>query len=491
MSETHRIFGRADHPRRTSTVTLGFLVAACITGAIIPFYIGAIGDGIGKLMALPAGIALLTFLLLDRKKLLVMILIFRSAGDIVFETTRVSVGGYQIGVGGVINAFVILIVLFLVAESPRTLPRKFLLAWSAILVAAMLGVAISPTKGEAIRTYLSMCSCFAVFVGAFYLVRSPSDLKFCIRVILWSSVIPVLYGYMELVTGSGHGGGARVQGTFAHPNIFAFYLVLVVSLTLYMLKSQGNVVTGAARAGLNFYILMLLGLLLMTQTRSAWVACFAIFAIYGLLFERRFLAYILVIPFLALLVPGVQDRLVDLSAGNEYVQYAKLNSFAWRRLIWESGLQWMRPDHYLTGYGLESFRYFSLAFFPLVNQTGTGSGAHNVYVQLLFELGVFGLVGYLWLFGRLLRLLKPMASFDKLAALTVAANIIAYMIVSLSDNMLSYLSFNWYFWFLVGSACAVVQSRTHATSLQMNGSIDQGTPGMGGLSPAMERGLIK
>ena len=33
-----------------------------------------------------------------------------------------------------------------------------------------------------------------------------------------------------------------------------------------------------------------------------------------------------------------------------------------------------------------------------------------------------------------------------------------YLVMSYSDNMLSYLSFNWYFWFLMGTACAVATS---------------------------------
>jgi O-antigen ligase len=179
-----------------------------------------------------------------------------------------------------------------------------------------------------------------------------------------------------------------------------------------------------------------------------------IFAAYGLLFERRYLIYVILAPVLALLVPGILDRVVDLASGNEYVQYAQLNSFAWRRLMWESGLKWMQADHYLLGYGVDSFKFYSPIFFPLAG--GVNFGAHSVYVQWLFEVGVLGLLAYLWLFGRLLWILKSMASADKLGAFISISLIVEYLTISVSDNMFAYLAFNWYFWFTLGAACAVV-----------------------------------
>lgn len=431
------------------------LLGAGVVGAAIPLYVGAMGDGVARIMALPAGIALLAFLLFDRRALLILILVFRSAGDVVFEATRFSLGGYQIGVGGLVNAFVIMIVGLMVIENPRVLPRKAVLAWMVFLALAVAGVALSPFKADALRSCLALLSYFAIFCSAFYFVRSAEDFRFGVRIVLWSSAIPAVFALFQLATGSGYGGGPRLYGTFPHPNIFAFYLVLVVSLVLYLLKSATRPPGFGAKVGLNLYMGLTLVLLLLTQTRSAWIACFTIFAIYGLLFERRFLAYIVVAPLLALLIPSVQDRVLDLASGNEYVQYAKLNSFAWRRLIWESGLQWMQPDHYFAGYGLESFRNFSLVFFPLVNPNGLGSGAHNVYVQLFFELGAIGLLAYLWLFTRMFRQVKPMLAVDRLGAFVALSALVAYLTISASDNMLGYLSFNWYFWLIVGSACAV------------------------------------
>ena len=445
--------------RSTPVAIVGPLLGA-IAGVTSVIFTTFVGANPAKMVALPMGVGLLGFLVLDPKKLLLTILALRSAGDLLLDSTRIAVGGHEIGVGGLLNAFVILVVALLVLEKPRLVPPRALAMWAGLLLAATVGVALSPVKVEAVRTSLGLISWFAVFTGAFYVVRSPADFRFCIRLVLWSSVIPVTYALVELVTGGGmRAEGVRLQGTFAHPNIFAFYLTAVIATTLYAIKCRAMAVPTPARVVATAYMLLLIGLLILTKTRSAWVACFFIFAIFGGFCERRYLLYLLAAPILALLMPGVQERLADLAAGNDYVQYARLNSFAWRRLLWETALGWMTPDHYVLGYGLDSFRQYSVTFFPLSNPADIGPGAHNVYVQLFFELGVLGLIAFFWLFGRLASWLRSLATTDRRGSVIASGLALAYLVASVSDNMFSYLSFNWYFWFLQGAACALALAK--------------------------------
>jgi O-antigen ligase len=325
---------------------------------------------------------------------------------------------------------------------------------------------IAPVKGDAIRLYLALISYFSIFISAFYFVRSRDDFNRCVRIILWSSVLPALYALVDIAIHGGVTGpnGARLQSTFSHPNIFAFYLTLVVSLGLYVLKSEPATLSVPNRVIVTGYMFLLLALLVLTQTRSAWLACFLLFAAYGLFFERRYLLYLVLLSLFALLIPSVRDRVLDLGAGNEVIQYAKLNSFAWRVYLWESGFRWMRPPHYLLGYGLDSFQHYSPTFFPLAGKTNFN--AHNIYVQWLFELGAFGLLAYLWLYGRLLWALKKMLPKDKLGGFILIALVIQYLMVSFSDNMASYLAFNWYFWFVAGAACALVAADARVETIK-------------------------
>ncbi|WP_426112977.1 O-antigen ligase family protein [Massilia sp. PWRC2] len=435
------------------------IVLAIAIGLAIPAFVGAVDGRPAHALALPALLLLGMLLLYSRVLLLTAILLLRAAGDVFFDSTRVALGSVQIGVGGLINAFVIVIAILLVLEQPRLLPKKVALLWLPFLLAGLAGVLLAPAPGDAVRLYLAQVSYCAVFVSAFYIVRTLDDFKRCVRIVLLSSLLPLLYGVVDIaVQGGVHGpNGARLQSTFAHPNIYAFYLTLVVALGFYVLKSATYRLSAWQRVGLSAYLLLLLVMLALTQTRSAWIACFGLFFVYGLLFERRYLLYLLLIAVLALLIPEVRERVLELGSGNQVRQYAKLNSFAWRLYIWESGLAWMRPSHYLFGYGVDAFAYYSPTFFPLAGKTHFG--AHNVYIQWLFELGAIGLLAYLWLFARLLGMLKSLLGVDRLAGFIVIALVLQYLAVSVSDNMAAYLAFNWYFWFVAGAACALLAQR--------------------------------
>lgn len=435
-------------------------IAALAAGTGIPYYVREFGDSTAAMFALPLLLLLAALFVVNRTWLLLLILITRAAGDIVLESTRS--GG--IGAGALINACVILLTLTLVIEKPRAAPAKMIMAWIAFFLTALYGIALSPEKGDAARLCLTWLSNLAVFVSAFHVVKSSEDVRFFIRIVLWSSALPAAYALYDIAVNLGAAGAEfRLQSTFTHANILAFYLMLVVALGFYLVKSRpaGQPVRYTF---LSFYLLFLVGLLLLTQTRSAWFACIAVFLAYGVLFERRYLVYLALIFAAGLLIPAVRDRLVELGSGNEAVHQAKLNSFAWRLMLWESALTWMEPARYLFGYGIGAFRENAPVFFALGD--GIKWDAHNVYVQWFFDAGAVGLAAYLWIHARLLALLRPLFSIDRLLGFVVVSLMLSYLFVSLSDNMMFYLVFNWYFWFTVGAACALVHVHGQARPLE-------------------------
>jgi O-antigen ligase len=439
------------------------LAVAVLVGAAIPAYSLAMGESLSRLLVLPAALALLFLLIFNRLLLLTLILLFRASADLVFETTRFAIGGYGIGVGGLVNAFVCLIALLIVMQHKDRINWPGVRIWLPFVGVVAAGVLYAPAPGEAVRLALAVFSYFAVFMAAYFYVRSADDLGRCFRIVLWSSVIPVLYAMVDFAMNQGATGfyGFRLKSTFTHPNIFAFYLILVIPVLLYALKSGRFELTSAMRNGLWAYMMLLVGLLLMTKTRSAWVACFAVFVLYALLFERRYLAYLTMAAVAALFIPAVQERLLDLGAASPFDPYARLNSFAWRQLIWEDGLRWMEPLRYALGYGVGAFMHYSPSFFSMSG--GTQFGAHNVYVQLFFDLGLVGLAAYLALLWGLFRMTRRVAEEDRLGAFVASAVILQYAIISGSDNMLSYLAYNWYVWFIAGAAVAVVTRRARTT----------------------------
>lgn len=439
---------------RTFVVSVAVVLLALLLGLMIPTYVGLMGPKPAKLLALPALIVLGAFLLWDKRALLITILLFRSIGDPILESTKVSLGGMQLGLGLAVNLLVIFIAGLFVIERPKEFPRVLANAWWPFIVLATVGFVITPNKSEAIRVLLAACSYFAMFIAATYLVRTKEDFRFAVKVVICSSILPTVYAFVEIALQM-RDSTFRLTSTFGHPNILAFYLTLVVSLVLYVLKSPSFTLKPGARFAITCYMLLEIGLLLLTQTRSAWIACAAIFVMYALFFERKYLLYLLLMPVVAALIPSVRERILDLLGGNgdDVYAYARLNSFAWRVLLWEAGLRWMEASHYLFGYGLEAFRFHSQTFFTLAG--GIDWSPHNLLVQILFDMGVVGLVAYLFTFWRMIGRLRGLVTVDRLAAVLLIATVIAHLIISLSDNIFAYLVFNWYFWFIIGGACSI------------------------------------
>lgn len=450
--------GNPIHRGHEILLALGVVLVAGMVGAMLPLFIDKADDSVFRLAVLPGAVVLGFLFLFNRPLLFLLILFFRAACDPIFEAMRD--GGEAIGLGAVCNALMILIAFLFLVEQPRAVSRTAVPMWAPMLAVAAVAALRAPDLGPAIRALLIYVSYAAVFSIPFFLKGRMADLRWLLPLVLLSSVVSVLYGYVDLATAACGRPDGRICSTFSHPNILAFYLVLMLSLGLYLLKSPMFRLSLLQRFLVGAYMLALIPLLLATGTRSAWAACLVIFAVYGLLFERRFLVYMVVGAGLLLLVPAVQDRLLDLTRGNEQVLFGRLNSYAWRKFIWEAGLGWMKPADLPFGYGLESFRYYAPVFFPAGG--AMQAGAHSVYVQWLFEAGIVGVACSAWLFWRLFSMLARGFGQDRVGATIVVTIVIEYLVMSYSDNMLAYLSFNWTFWFVMGAACAAWASRAPA-----------------------------
>jgi O-antigen ligase len=185
--------------------------------------------------------------------------------------------------------------------------------------------------------------------------------------------------------------------------------------------------------------------------------------VYAIWFERRLLfAGIVVVPILLSSYSVVGDRLADLSEGSEIENFSelnaevRLNSLAWRQALWESALPSIQAKPVL-GHGLESFRPATPTFFTLVGPQGID--AHNLYLQIAFEMGMVGLLGFGWLIVSIARRLWRGRRYDPRGIVIICSISAAYLIESYADNMIYYLSFNWYFMFAIGTVCAWIGYR--------------------------------
>jgi O-antigen ligase len=385
-----------------------------------------------------------------------LLLLTRAWLDPVLKMT--DFGG--ISLGAVLNLAVITLFFGGLFQSRGKISTSSFKLWIGFLIIGLISVVISPTPLTSFRSFVSVITYFVIFSFAYNFVRSREDVESIIKLIIFSSFVPFAVSAVQFIfpETSTTRHGFRLHGTFSHPNIYAFYLVLVAAVSFYSIKSNAVFFSKRFIRLCTFLIPLSAVCLIATQTRSAWVAFFAIFFIYGVLYERKYVVLMCCIGVLALFLPFVQDRIADLASDSQLTESGgeKLNSFAWRKVVWISSWEFIQNKIFF-GHGYNTFAYYFLDFFTL--EESHGFDAHNAYVQIAFDMGFLGLLSYLvLLFGILIKHLKGFSKDPKGNSVLLAL-IASYMVVCYSDNILFYLSYCWYFWLLLGTSCAMLELR--------------------------------
>lgn len=430
-----------------------FFVAAVSSVLALTYFVSVISTVWIVLFVLSAIFISGCIFLPDRKTIFICIITLRASCDIVFESIGTGANESIPRIGGIVNLSVVLLALSYFVFNVKKTDKQALYTWSAFFIVCAYGIFFSTVKMDAIRITTNWVSNFAVFICALHLVDSRKSFVFCIKIVILSSLIPAAYGLYETVINVSFIGNLyRVQSTFSHPNILAFYLVLVIPCCFYLLKTEKLKTFSFARFFMFAHFFLLTGLLVLTQTRSAWITFFVFFFLYAFFFEKRYFFYLFLFAVCSYFIPGIQDRLSDLSSGVS-VSNQDNNSFAWRLALWQEALSWMEPMRYLFGYGLGDFTELSPKFFS--HGGGIKWDAHNSYVQWFFDIGAVGLLAYLWLHIKTFSIVLKLHKIDPLVMFLAMTTIANYLIMSFSDNMTFYLVFNWYYWFILGAVVAL------------------------------------
>jgi O-antigen ligase len=415
---------------------------------------------------------LVALVLFGLRRTVLGLVVVRPACDKTFDWVK-QVTGSANGPGAALNILVIFMAVVAIAKRPRAILNPLAFAWCGVLGAALASLLASPDPAAGVRLLMTLVTYAAMTILPFALVNSLDDAADCLTAVVASSVIPagwaifVLAGNPAILIGDD-----RLESTFTHSNIFAFYLMGVMTLIMFMQSSRVVTITVRRQKILLAYGSLLMLLLLATKTRSAWIAMAIILCGYALLVDRRWLMGLLALP-LVLLIPGIGDRVLDLGGGNVNDAYANLNSYAWRQLLWAETWEWLNNNPSIVfGHGLDMF----VPHVPLFFSRGaepTGIGAHNAILQIYFETGLIGVVAFIFLFATVFHALAKHMLRDFAGGLLLVLLSVAHILVAYSDNLLDYLKFQWLFWFVIGTAAAATPFLKHPTKsrTRQNGTI--------------------
>ena len=451
-SVRHAIDVEAPSPAKRWALVGAIALFAALTGIATIELADQFADRPLFLLALPLIMVLGVALVVDARGLLLGIVLLRATFNPVFDVTRLPVLG---GLGSLLNIGVIALAALLALQTRKPVPRVAWLPWLPFLAIVVVNAARAPDFLAAQRTAAVFFTYAAVYYAAFHCVRDEAEFDTILRWFLLSAVPVFAYtiGH-DLLLHLGDPDG-RLKGPLPHPNILGFYLVINLAAWLAKTRSDPKRPPLMPRPiGWWLYLFVLLALLAGTQSRGAWLGALVVLAIYGLFVDRAYLGVLFAGLCIAMAIPEIRDRALDLTKNTEVYTYSTLNSYAWRRYLWESALNWMSPSSYLAGNGLGSFPFHSTTFFPLAG--GAMAGAHNAWLELFFEVGALGSSAYLALFALPAWLLWKSRTLTPRVRIATIALIVAFALMSYGDNMLAYLVVDWPFWFLTGVVTSLV-----------------------------------
>jgi len=341
--------------------------------------------------------------------------------------------------------------LFLLRHGLAVINLPVVRVYGLLLVIGLIGIPRSHNLFFSLNEWLRVVSPLIVYCLVAHLFGNRGRTQKIIDALALSFILPAIFGFYQLIVGQGHHlkiGVTRILSTFTHPNPFAAYLVIILSVFLCQaLDQQGK------RKWLSLGVAVASSVLLLgTFARFAWVGAAVVVFTIGLLRGRILLV---IFPLIAVIVfgtfQGVGARLED------PMQDSSLRD---RLMMWESTFDgWIYETSVsrapvvvvldrVTGLGPGAYAPISLKY------VGRVIPLHNDYLRLLVEYGLFGLIVYVGLYFMLIRLAyrawRRSDGSRRTVALSLLALTLAYPVMSMTANLFAQQVNQVYFWALAG-----------------------------------------
>jgi len=335
-----------------------------------------------------------------------------------------------------------------------------------------------------VREWIRLLSLVLLYFVVLAIARRTNYEKI-INICLFSLAVPLAITYYQILFSIGQSSsvGLRAFGTMAHPNILAAFLVVMIGLTIWKLakrypRGRLSFTKKALWSGL---LLLELPAIMFPISSNGWLML-AVFLLALAMVSRgkRFRITVVSIG-LVILTLFIIVSLKNVNIGHEILQnlqdlgyqnsqsYYKSGSLKGRFQMWGELIDVWRI-HPFRGYGLNT-TYF-------VNPE-IGLAAHNDFLRYLVEGGVFCLLFFAlfqvavgWHLSRLRRRADNPQTY--LLAGIGFSLVVAWMVGSIADNVISYTAFHVYFWSMLAVVSAAIPVEPTAKA-----SVNKRTPGYG------------
>jgi O-antigen ligase len=394
-----------------------------------------------------------TIAFISNKTGIFLLILARPCLDYFTEQTF-SIDGWQLNFAGIFAILSIAFCFFVIAKNIHRFKQLPLLrSWLFFFLALATSLLTSINTPVGFTEIARLLSTAFVFYASFVLIEKNKDLSTLIKIIIASALIPSLVAVYQYFTQTGltvpfEGVYNRVFGTFAHPNLLAFYLILALALcfVVYLVSDKNKVTVTLYGLAAALYLITLV----FTYTRSAWLGLLLVIILLGITRYRKFL----IITLLVLLISYFSISQIN-SRVQSFTSNDPSSSIAWRIQLWQDSFGYVMNRPFL-GYGIGTSNEVVL------NNRGDLAGSsdeHDDYLRMAIDTGILGLSAFLILIFNLLKSLfniyrrqtKPRL---KTLAFVILTLTFSFYLISFGDNILSNTALQWSLWALLGGLIA-------------------------------------
>jgi len=274
-------------------------------------------------------------------------------------------------------------------------------------------------------TLLRFNSIVIFFITTMVLVNNRNRFIISIVLLILCMDIAALYVFREyFVYGVRYSINFRAGGILGDPNYAALNLLTVVPITYLLAK---EVINKKSKIFLYGSLFLFIGAIGMTQSRGGFVGfsvmfCF-LFFVHKLNF-KMFIFFLLFIPFIIVLLPADIDSRFDTK------DFGAVVSTKSRYELLVAGFN-MTKGNLFFGVGPGNFKPYSRIYNENVTQNQI---AHNSYISLAGELGIFGIASFTLL------LFLVFTSLKKLARQCAGDQIICQIAIGMRAGLVGYLT---------------------------------------------------
>lgn len=341
---------------------------------------------------------------------------------------------------------------------------------SALLLIMFISISYAVDKKLALSETLRFLSYILLLFIIKYELNDKKIISGIIKSYLAVSTFLGFFGIWQYTSGFdlskrfivnyGYGQTSRIAATLDNPNSLGAYLVLII-FPIIMLTIHSYKKNKFKSFGFALLSLLLIVNLVLTGSRNALLGLIIGFAILILIYSWKLIFVFGVGGIISLFIPQISTRLKDLGDSAENISRIKLWEVA-LKMIKDHPILGVGNGNYVTLYNTYIKRYPQLAWENWQNYP-----THNSYLKVESELGVFGILSFIGiLISSALRVREAILNMDdkfKPFFKGFFAAMLAFFIMSISDNLFFVPKVTSYFWLSLAMAEALLY-RTKSNS---------------------------